>query len=207
MSRRWLGILLLLSLGMNLGILGVLGVERVRNPEPATVAGGPAELAGDATPQEGRRPPVGRPGALGNPRRGPSEGPLAGSQPREGGGPPPAIAWRLEHLADRLGLEGETRDRFVELQHGFFTDTFRRHRRIVRLQERFRRELAAPEPSEETLDELARELSALRAGLDDELARTVLETRKLLGPEQEREYLRFVARIGPGGSRPRRPAR
>lgn len=201
MSRRWLGILLLLSLGMNLGILGVLAVERVRGPEPAATRGSSERAAGDEISAEARRSTVDRPGPPGNPRRGPGAGPFPGSGPREDGAPPPAIAWRLERLADRLGLEGETRDRFFELQHAFFTDTFRRHRRIVRLQERFRRELAAPEPSEESLGEMVRELSTLRKGLDDELTRTVLETRKLLGPDQEREYLRFLARIGPGGGR------
>ncbi|MGD2113576.1 MAG: periplasmic heavy metal sensor [Acidobacteriota bacterium] len=190
MSRRWLGLALLLSLGVNLGILGVLAVERLRPPEPTAVTEPPPEPARASTSRED-------PAEYGPPSEGGDVGPQ-GAGPRPPAGPPPAIAWRLERLADRLGLEGESRERFLEIQRDFFSGTFERRRRIVRLQEEFRRELAAPEPSEETVGELVLELSEARAALDRELARTVLRTRSLLGPERERDYLRFLARLGPG---------
>ena len=110
---------------------------------------------------------------------------------------PPAIAWRLGDLADRLGLTGDDRERFLEIQRRFFVESHQRRSRILGLQDRFRRALAAPDPSRETIDELIRQLGEERAGFDRDLARTVLDTRALLGPGQERQYLEFLARLGP----------
>ena len=193
MSRRWLGILLLLSLGMNLGILGVLAVERLRGT-------GPSAGPGDAGVPGGSGPLP--PAAL---RRDDRPRPFAGSRPAvpDDGAPPPVIAEHLQRLADRLGLEGEPRDKFLEIQRDFFIETLHRRRRVAELQHRFRRALAAPEVSEETLAELVQEVSEAHRSLDEGLARAVLESRELLTPDQEREYLRFLARIAPGGGRRR----
>jgi len=178
MSRRWLGLLLLLSVGVNVGILSVLALERLRAGEVATAA-----------------PPAGEPPA------GPPFDPLpgVGAPGREGDGIPPALGWRLRQLSDRLGLEGEQAKEFLEIQRRFFLATRQRRARILDLQERFRRELGAPEPSRERVEALVGQLGEELAGLDAELASSVLETRTLLGPEKEQEYLRILARLRPGG--------
>lgn len=185
MSRRWLGLLLLLSVGVNVGILSVLALERVREPGPARAA----------PPVQAAREPEGGPPFEVPPGLGPAAGP-------EGNGVPQTLGWRLQQLADRLGLDGEQRDEFLEIQRRFFFATRQRRERIFELQDRFRRELGAPEPDRETIETLVGRLGQELAGLDADLAKSVLETRKLLGPEKEREYLQVLGRLHPGGAGP-----
>jgi len=240
MSRRWLGLALLLSLGVNLGIVAVLLVERSRPaPLPARSAG-PEEPAAELPAEPPSAPPPAvasdsEPGSdsalVGIPRDGdvglddrpgppPPAPPPRGDRPEgEGGSPDPgggrrppfpgaaealergelprAVTRRLGNLADRLGLAGDDRARFLEIQRRFFVESHQRRSRILGLQDRFRRSLGDPNPSRETIDTLIRQLGEERAGFDRDLARTVLDTRELLGPGQERQYLEFLARLGP----------
>jgi hypothetical protein len=183
------------------GILSVLALERLQE------GGGPA-------------PPD---PAVERPVVGPPPGSMAGVGPpgAVGDGVPQAIRWRLEELAGRLELDEERTEKFLEIHRRFFIATRARRGRILQIQERFRRELAASEPSRETLDAMARQLGEELAGLDADFATSVLETRALLGPEKEEEYLRVLSRLrppglaggqapGPGpapGELPRRPRR
>lgn len=199
MTRRWLGLLLLLSVGVNVGILSVLALERLQQDESAAPADRVAE-----------RPAVG-----------PPPGPLTGVGPPGAGGEgvPQPIRWRLEDLAGQMDLDEDETQEFLEIHRRFFIATRARRGRILQTQERFRRELAASEPSRETLDALARQLGEELAGLDADFATSVLETRALLGSEKEGEYLRVLSRLrppglgggqapGPGpGELPRRPRR
>ena len=242
MTRRWLGLALLLSLGVNLGIVAVLLIERSRPAAPSAASAGSAEAVGE-TPAEGLPGPP--PGADEGSEPGSEQAPALGGIPRDGdlrlddrpgppppappprseapegedGAPdragdrrppfpgaaealergelPPAVAWRLGALADRLGLTGDDRARFLEIQRRFFVESHQRRSRILGLQDRFRRSLGAADPSRETIDTLIRQLGEERAGFDRDLARTVLDTRALLGPGQERQYLEFLARLGP----------
>lgn len=204
MSRRWLAIALLLSLGINAGILAILLIDRARAPVPAEL---PVTDDGTAVDQ-------GAPAEAGAAEEGPGEGPgwHRRGMGRFGGqrsGPPVEgldSARMIEHrtatMAERLGLEGERRERFVEIQRGFLEETHRRRREVLELQERLRRELAAEEPSREVVEEVVRATAEHRAALDRRLAEAVLATREILDPEQERRYLRFLGRIqhpGPGG--------
>jgi len=222
MSRRWLALALLLSLGVNLGIVAVLLVERTRGPAPPAAeapppAAEPPPLAAEPPPSAAE-PPAStdeRP-AADNPAEGFPGPPAGAEEPPPGGRPgperpflraaaealergelPEGIAWRLGNLADRLGLTGEDRDRFVEIQRRFFVESHERRMRIGRLQDRFRHALGDPQPSRGAIDELIRQLGEERAGFDRDLARTVLDTRALLAPGQERQYLEFLNRIGP----------
>jgi len=208
-SRRWLALGLLLSVGVNVGILATLAVERLRQ-EPATAnaaESAEASEAGEVARDEPGEPPADGPGLE----------PTPGDSGAGAGPPPPMlpeIERRLEELADRLGLAGEERGRFLAIQRRFFRETFR-HRQEVQLHQRaLRQELIAPEPDRERVAEALERLSAARDELDRALVASVLESRELLGPAQEAEYLRFVARLraagegrGPGGPGPRRGLR
>lgn len=201
MSRRWMGIALLLSLGVNLGIVAVLLGERLWPTEdPVPTARQPASAArvgpgGEATE---RRP---------QDRERPFDRPTSGV--RDEHDVPPAIARRLGGLADRLGLRDERRAQFVEIQHAFFGQTHERRNRIIELQERFRRELAAAEPSAAEIERLVQGLGEERTALEAAFAEAVLETRELLDPRQDRMYLEFVGRLRSGGpgARPGPPRR
>ena len=211
MSRRWLGLALLLSVGVNVGILATLAVERLRQEPAAAGAAEPAESAeeGAALPEEDEPAGAGELPADG-PGMEPGPGdPEAGADPA----PPmlPEVERRLEDLADRLGLAGEERGRFLAIQRRFFRETFRQRQEVHRHQRALRQELIAPEPDRARVAEARERLSAARDELDRALVESILESRELLGPAQEAEYLRFVARLrapgegrGPGGPGPRR---
>lgn len=170
--RRWgLALALLLSVGVNIGILATLAVRTTAPP--------------DRPRPEERRP---LPPAPGEPAE---EPPL-----------------RAARLADRLGLEGEQRRRFLRLQGRFFVETVRLRTEQGEVFRELRRELAAPEPDRRKIEELTRASARAHLALQQALARNVIATRELLDPEQERLFLDIISRLRPpggGAQRPRRP--
>jgi Spy/CpxP family protein refolding chaperone len=173
--RRWgLALALLLSLGVNIGILATLAVRR------------------------GAGAPPDRPGRPEEPR------PLP---PETGGEAEPR---RVLRLADRLGLEGEQRRRFVRLHGRFFVETMRLRMEQAETFRELRRELTAPEPDRRRIEELTRASARAHLALQEAMAKNVIAARELLDPDQERLYLDIISRIRPPGlagepDRPRRP--
>jgi hypothetical protein len=172
--RWWLVIALLLSVGLNLGILAAIAARRAQ-PGPRNPWPGP-EMAN------------------------PAADPLP----------------RLPRLADRLGLEGEERRKFLDIQWDLFQQMTRLRLQMGEVHRELKRELTRSEPERQRVDALLQESARIYGSLERTLVDGVLATRKLLGPEKEEEYLRLVGRLrvpNPGGrlgfqgqgSGPRRP--
>jgi hypothetical protein len=161
-------IALLLSVGVNVGILATLATRRATRPERQP----PPPVREEAGPMEGQEPD-------GHPR--------------------------ASRLADRLGLEGEPRRRFLEQQQQFFEKTVRIRLHMVETQREVRRELMSEEPDRQKIDALLQDSARDFLSLEQALATNIVESRKLLDPEQEEEFLRVVARLRPqaGGFGPR----
>lgn len=163
--KRWgLAIALLLSLGVNVGVLLTLAVGGWGND---------AEV--DATLPEELDDPAERV-----------------ERPWERGAGPPR---EMTRFVDRLGLEGEERERFVELQREFLRTAFESRRRRMEIQRELRRELISPEPDRDAAERLVREMAETQRAVETQLVHTVLESRALLSEEQERHYLRFMGRL------------
>jgi hypothetical protein len=145
--RWWLVIALLLSAGMNLGLLVALA------------------LSSPALAQQQQK--AMRPAALG----------------------------RLQQLADRLGLEGEVRQRFIQRQRQFFAETAGPRARLPEIRKQVRAELIRPHPDQQRIDELLREGSDLFLTLERSVAANVLETRQMLPPEAEPKYVDVISRL------------
>ena len=107
MKRSWMAIVLLLSVGVNIGVLATLGVSRVRDREPEW--------------RESRRP------------QGPRGVPSA------------------DRLADRLGLEGASREAFLEQHRRFFDTVGRVRSELSETRRTLRQEVALPAPDEERI--------------------------------------------------------
>lgn len=173
--RRWgLVLALLLSVGVNIGILATLAVRRSAPP--------------DRPRPEERRP-------------------LPPADPGEPTEKPPLRAGRL---ADRLGLEGEQRRRFLRIQGRFFVETVRLRTEQAEVFRELRRELTAPEPDPQKIQELTRASARTHLALQQAMARNVIATREILDPDQERLFLDIISRLGPPGrggppQRQRRP--
>jgi hypothetical protein len=157
--------------GLNLGILAAIAARRV-HPGPR-----------DPRDQE-----MANPANLGN---------NPGSNPLNNPNPLP----RLPRLADRLGLEGEERRKFLDIQWNLFQETSRLRLRMAEVHRDLKRELTSPEPDRQRVDVLLAESARVYGALEHSLASNVLATRELLGPEREREYLTLVGKLrvpGPG---------
>ena len=153
MKRWWLVIALVLSLGMNLGLLIALA------------------LSSPALLQQQQR--VMRPAAPG----------------------------RLQQLADRLGIEGEVRRRFVERQRRFFAETAGPRARLPEIRREVRAEMTRPHPDRARIDELLREGSGIFLMLERALVANVLESRAMLPPDADQKYVDLISRLqleGPG---------
>lgn len=153
MRRWWLVIALVLSLGMNLGLLLAL------------VIGSPAFNQ--------QQQAIMRPAAPG----------------------------RWAQLADRLGLEGEARRRFVQRQREFVAETAGPRARLPELRREVRAELIRPRPDQARIDELLRESSGLFLQLERAVVANVLDSRQRLPPDADRKYVDLISRLqleGPG---------
>ncbi len=162
MKPIWLWIALLLSVGVNLGVLATIGTHRLREPAPW-----------DRGPRE-EGPPVGR-------------------------------------AADRLGLEGEKRDAFIQIQTDFFQRMKESREELENLRLELRRELTGETPDRAVVDGLIEEMGQAYSRLDRVFVDNVLKSREILNPEQESRYLVFLERIHrqgrPGHRRPEGPRR
>jgi len=161
MRRWWLVIALLLSVGLNVGIFGVIVLRRL----------GPA-----------LRPPKPPAAEMGNPAADPLP--------------------RLPRLADRLGLEGEERRRFLDIQWNLFQETSHLRLQLGEVHRALRRELTRPNPDKAEVDRLLAESSRIYLALEQALVNNVLATRELLGADKEEEYLRLIRQLripNPGG--------
>jgi hypothetical protein len=159
-KRWWLVIALLLSLGVNAGILVTLMAHRwgVKQAQKA-----------------------------------PAEKPFPLPNGQEGGQPQKII-----RLADQLGLEGDLRHRFISLQGSFFAETLRLRTEQAEVQRELRREVASPSPNQARIDSMVQESGRIFLGLQQALVKNVLDSRRLLNPEQDRKFLKILARLRPG---------
>ena len=153
----WLVILLLLSLGLNLGFLVSRALHQRSGAKgvPASASDPAADLArhDDRLPRFVRR------------------------------------------MADDLGLEGEQRDAFVEIQRTFFEQTIAARRRMATLQGEIRREVTSADPDRAALEKLLTELSTAHGDLERAFVNDLLDSRELLDDGQAQRYMRFLRRM------------
>jgi Spy/CpxP family protein refolding chaperone len=162
LKRWWLAIALLLSLGVNAGIVAALMARRWEANRPQKPA---------------------------------AEKPISLPKGQDGQGGMPQ---RVIRLADQLGLEGDQRRRFISLQGSFFAETLRLRTDQAETQRELRRALSAPNPDQAHIQTLLQESGHVFLALEQALAKNVLDSRRLLNPEQERKFLKILGRLRPG---------
>ena len=159
MKRWWLVIALLLSVGLNVGILATIAARR---------GGPPPEAKAQKEPE------------LANPGRDPL--PL------------------LPRLADRLGLEGEKRRKFLDIQWNLFQETSRLRLQLGEVHRDIRRELTRDEPNRQRVDQLLADSARIYLAMERSLVDNVFATRGLLDADQERQYLALIGRLRIAGA-------
>jgi hypothetical protein len=113
----------------------------------------------------------------------------------------PAAPGRWAQLADRLGLQGEVRQRFIQRQRQFVAETAGPRARLPEIRKQVRAELIRPKPDLTRIDELLREGSDIFLMLERSVVANVLDSRKMLTPDAERKYVDVISRLqleGPG---------
>jgi hypothetical protein len=162
LRRWWLVIVLLLSLGLNVGILAAVAVRRLGPGRPGAKAAGAANQQADPLP-------------------------------------------RLPQLANRLGLEGEERRKFLDIQWNLYQETSHLRLQLGETHRNLRHELIQPQPDRARVDSLLEDSSRTYLALEKSLVNNVLATRDLLGADKEKQYLRLIGQLripNPGGFGP-----
>lgn len=98
-------------------------------------------------------------------------------------------------IAGELGLEGEERTAFVERQRRFFREMVAARERFAGLQGELRRQVIAEEPDREAVDDLLVQIADAHVALERVFVDNLLDSREMLGPEQERRYMHFMQRL------------
>ena len=163
MKRWWVLVALLLSLGINVGLLASRVLPARGAPEISPVDNEPGSPVPPASPGE--------------------ESPT--------GWTPPFVF----RMADELRLTGADRDTFVARQRLFLEQTIAGRERMVGLQTALRRELVDSDPDRAAVDELLEEIAGAHVDLERAFVDNLLDTRELLGPEQERRYMRMLQHL------------
>jgi hypothetical protein len=117
----------------------------------------------------------------------------------------------LQRLAERLGIEGEIRDRFVVLQRDFWRESRSHHHALEAARRSLHEALSAPTPDPEEVQRRLAVSNQASVGKERALVEHVLAARELLEGEAEKRYLRFLDdltdRRSRGGHDFRRPRR
>ena len=184
MKRWWLVVLLLLSVGLNLGLLAqraraekkakaaLAAEERAAAADPATASLKPPEPEGDTQPQE----PQPR-----NPR-----------PPHE---KPPFLVKLMNRMANEVGVEGEQREKFLAIQQGFFERTFETREELRRRQQALRQNLVSPQPDRELASRQVEELSQAQKELEQAFLDNYFETTAILDQDQQKRYRRLILEL------------
>jgi hypothetical protein len=174
--RGWLVLALILSLGVNFGLVGA---ALLRHHGGGRFGGGEGFERGDFRERMRER---------------------MGAEPREPRHDPlrdPGV-----RLADRFHLEGDVRERFLARQRELAEKVRELRPRIAGLERELREEIVAKNPDRARIEAIPAELAAATSELERAFAGSVLATRELLSGDAEREYLRFVEHF-PGARRGR----
>ncbi len=182
--RRWGWIFaLLVSVGLNVGILATLWVTRGQATQPP----GEGRPPSNTTEEPSRpAPPI-------------VPDPPSGSTRPVPSNPPP----KLRELAERLGLSGEQRERFFALQLRMIATMRDGRGQIQRLRREVRAEMLSARPDRDRIEERLAAIETAQIAMERQTVRTILDTRELLDGAAERQYMTFITRLrlGAGDSR------
>jgi len=153
MKRSWVWVALLLSVGINIGILATVGVSRVRR-----------EARSERSPDQNGAPP-------------------------------------FERIANHLQLEGEEREEFIEIQKRLFRASRQHQEALHQLRAELRHEVMSDSPKPAKVDELLADIGETHKDLNRLMVESVLASRKIMTPEQQRRYVQILERIQDGSRR------
>ena len=105
----------------------------------------------------------------------------------------PSLDERTGPIADRLGLEGEDREKFIQLQRGLLESSQGNREELDGMRREVRRELREDEPDRARIDRLIADMAEVSAAQEREYVETVMASREILDDEQQALYMQFLA--------------
>lgn len=112
---------------------------------------------------------------------------------------------RTGPIAERLGLEGEDREKFMQLQRGLLESTQGHREELDGMRREVRKELREDEPDRERMERLISDMAEVSAAQEREYVEMVMATREILDDEQQAMYLQFMAQARARGGEGMRP--
>lgn len=161
MKRWWIVLLLLLSVGLNAGLLAQRRHEK-REREARI-----EERQARAAERRGEREPQARP-----------------------------LADRLiARLVDKVGVQGENREKFIALQKDFFARTLATRERLRGSQKALRENLRSEKPDRPLADRQLAELAAAQEEIEAAFVDNYFAASALLDQDQQKRYREWIAEI------------
>lgn len=109
---------------------------------------------------------------------------------------PPRLQRRLERMAGELSLAGEERERFLELQGVFFRRSSESGERMRHARRALRLELLSQTPDRARAEAYLGQANAAQAAIEQAFVDNYFDTRSLLEtPEQIRRFQHFMKRV------------
>lgn len=105
----------------------------------------------------------------------------------------PSLDERTGPIADRLGLEGEDREKFMQLQRGLLESSQGNREELEGMRREVRKELQKDEPDRARIDRLIADMAEVSAAQEREYVETVMASREILDDEQQALYMQFLA--------------
>jgi Spy/CpxP family protein refolding chaperone len=189
--RWWLPIALLLSLGINLGVVAML-VLRPNPPAPLPVVEALEPEAEPIPEPVAPEPPAPEPPSSAPPPRRELARPGPPPPPQS---PPlgdPAPGPRFDAIARNLRLDADQTQRFIQLQRRHFERARSTRQRLEAARRELGRELLSATTDRRRVDPLLREIESAQSELDRQLSEMMLESQEFLTPEQQKRFAFFV---------------
>jgi len=112
---------------------------------------------------------------------------------------------RTGPIAERLGLEGEDREKFMQLQRSLLESSQGHREELEAMRREVRKELREDEPDRDRMDSLIDDMAEIGTAQEREYVETVMATREILDDEQQAMYLQFLAQARTRGGEGMRP--
>lgn len=199
MKRWWLVVLLLLSVGLNLGLLARARAEKKAALAAELSAAEERAAAEAATLAERASREKADPDGVSEPPETQPREPLQPESPPHNPRPPhekpPFLVKLMTRMANEVGVEGEQREKFLAIQQGFFESSFQTRETLRKRQQALRQNLVSPQPDRALASRQVEELSQAQKALEQAFLDNYFETTAILDQDQQKRYRRLILEL------------
>jgi Spy/CpxP family protein refolding chaperone len=105
----------------------------------------------------------------------------------------PLLERLVGRMVERVGVEGEQRERFVAIQENFFSGTVAKRERLRQSHRALRENLSAPQPDRALAETQIAEITAAQKEIEAAFLDNYFATIAILDPDQRERYNRLMS--------------